>query len=273
VESVEKNVESTVRVKEMEQIVCHSSRDGSPEPVLFYHPGGTAPVPLVVGLHTWSFDRHNQVEGMLPLCRERGWALLLPEFRGPNLAGNPRACQAGGSPVAIQDVLDAVELVAGRYPIDRQSLFLLGGSGGGHMSLMVAASTPELWSGVSSWVPITDLAAWYEQNPDYSDNIAACCGGAPGSSPAADREYRERSPIFRIEALSRVNLSLHHGRFDQVVHYSHSWKLALALEQSGAQQFFFDLFDGEHDLRYDSAFRWFDAVLKKDNDLGGRLTG
>jgi len=258
--------------QEMEEIRYLSSRDGSSEPMLIYHPGGQTPVPLVVGLHTWSYDRKNQVEGMLPLCRERGWGLVLPEFRGPSLDSNLRALQAGGSPVAVQDVLDAVAAVSERYPVKKDALFLLGGSGGGYMSLLVAASSPALWSGVSSWVPITDLSAWYEQNPDYSRHIAACCGGAPGFSEDVDREYRERSPITMVEALSKVNLSLHHGRYDPVVSYSHSWKLAQELERLGARQFFFDIFDGGHDIRYDTAFRWFEALLRKENQ-GGRLTG
>jgi dipeptidyl aminopeptidase/acylaminoacyl peptidase len=258
--------------QEMVEIQCLSSCDGSSEPVLIYHPGGQVPVPLVVGLHTWSYDRNNQVEGMLPLCRERGWGLVLPEFRGPSLDTNPRARQAGGSPVAVQDVLDAVAAVSRDYPVQKDALFLLGGSGGGHMSLLVAASAPALWRGVSSWVPITDLCAWHDQNPDYASHIAACCGGAPGSSESVDREYRERSPITKVEALSKVNLSLHHGRFDPVVCYSHSWKLAQELERLGSRQFFFDIFDGEHDIGYDTAFRWFEALLKKESQ-GGRLTG
>lgn len=63
----------------------------------------------MVGLHTWSYNRFNQLSAMLPLCRERGWALLLPEFRGPNLKNNPRVRQACASEVARRDILDAVE--------------------------------------------------------------------------------------------------------------------------------------------------------------------
>jgi dipeptidyl aminopeptidase/acylaminoacyl peptidase len=268
-----KIMEHSMGIQGIEEIICHSSCDGSPEPLLVYHPGGATPVPLVVGLHTWSYDRFNQVEGMLPLCRERGWALVLPEFRGPNLTSNLRARQAGGSALAIQDIIDAVAEVSQRHPVSADAVFLLGGSGGGHMSLLVAASAPKLWRGVSSWVPITDLPAWHGQNPEYAHHIAACCGGAPGASEDVDREYRERSPLTMVEALSKVNLSLHHGRFDPVVPYSHSWNLAQELERRSASRFFFDIFDGEHDIRYDAAFRWFDALLKQENHQGGRLTG
>ena len=263
----------------MKEIICVSSRDGSRETVLFFHPGGDAPVPLVVGLHTWSYDRYNQVEGMLPLCRERGWALLLPEFRGPNLVSNPRARQAGGSSTAIQDVLDGVELVSRSSPVDRAAMFLVGGSGGGHMSLLTAAQAPTLWRGVSAWVPITDLALWHGQNAEYAPGVAACCGGDPGCSEEVDREYRERSPLFRVEALAKVTLSLHHGRFDPVVPYSHSWNLARELERTGARRFFFEIFDGGHDIHYQTAFRWFDGLLGADQyrerqgDQAARLSG
>lgn len=259
--------------EDVTEITHISSRDGGREPALFYHPGGADPVPLVVGLHTWSYDRYNQLEGMLPFCRERGWALLLPEFRGPNLSTNPRARQAGGSPLAVTDILESVEAAASRYPIDRDALFLVGGSGGGMMALLAAAEAPKLWKGVSSWVPITDLAAWHAENPEYAPHVAACCGGVPGASDEVDRQYRQRSPISHAAQLARATLSVHHGRFDPLVSWRHSWRLALELERLGAQRFFFEIFDGEHDLRYAVAFRWFEGLRKNDNNQGGRLTG
>ena len=80
----------------MDEIRVTSTVDGSPEPSLFHHPGGDEAVPLVVGLHSWSYDRFNQRDNYLPLCRRYGFALLLPEFRGPNLTGNPRRREACG---------------------------------------------------------------------------------------------------------------------------------------------------------------------------------
>ena len=164
-------------MSEMKEIEVVSTIDGSPEKCLFYYPEGEICAPLAVGLHTWSYDRFNQENDMLPFCAKRKWALLLPEFRGPNLDGNPRAFQACASLKARQDVLDAVSFVKRACGIDSSNIFLLGGSGGGHMALMMAAYAPKLWKGVSSWVPITDLAAWRTQNPNYQRHVEACCGG------------------------------------------------------------------------------------------------
>ena len=92
------------------EIKVISSVDGSAQPSLFYEAKEKSR-PLLVGLHTWSADRFNQVEKMLPLAEKNGWNLLLPEFRGPNLSTNPISNQACGSDIARADILDAIEYV------------------------------------------------------------------------------------------------------------------------------------------------------------------
>ena len=258
---------------QIDELEIVSTLDGSTEKALFHYPRNKENVPLVVGLHTWSYDRFNQLEQMLPLCMKRGWALLLPEFRGPNLASNPRAPQACGSAHARQDILDALDAVTASHSIDEAKIFLLGGSGGGHMALLMAAHASRRWKAVSAWVPITDLAAWHEENPDYAPHVAACCGGAPGSGAEVDREYRKRSPLSYVKEFSTVNLSVHHGRHDPIVNFSHSWRLALELEKQGAERFYFDIFDGGHDIHYDRAFSWFDRLAGNALESGVELSG
>lgn len=251
---------------EMQECEFTSTLDRSREPYLLYLPTATKPVPLVVGLHTWSCDRFNQIEGMLPYCRERGWGLLLPEFRGPNLNVNPRAAEACASPLARQDILDSLDQVIAGGSVDSSRVFLLGASGGGHMALMMAAHAPGRWRGVSSWVPITDLAAWHGQNPKYAPHIAACCGGTPGSDVRVDTEYRDRSPIHLAQELAKPNLSVHHGRFDASVPFSHTSDLAQKVEQHHPERFFYEIFDGGHEIHYDVAFRWFDGLAGAQPD-------
>ncbi len=260
------------KYQDLREVLVPSSLDGSLEPSLLFVPEGSGPFPLLVALHTWSYDRFNQLDNLLPLCRQRRWVLLLPEFRGPNLTANPRVGEAGGSSLARQDVIDAVRWVGSRFPVDPGRTFLLGGSGGGLLALLVAAATPQLWTAVSVWVPITDLALWHGENPAYAPHVAACCGGAPGASAAVDERYRERSPLNLAEQLAGINLSLHHGRFDSIVHYRHSWQLALKLEALGAWRFFFEIFQGGHDIRFEQALDWF-AVQDQPSAAGVRLTG
>lgn len=256
----------------MQEIFTDSSIDGSREPSLFFLPENNQPdagFPLLVGLHTWSHDRFNQVDRMLPFCMERGWALLLPEFRGPNLTSNPRCRLAAGSILAGQDVFDAVQMVLSKFPIDRSKLFLLGGSGGGMMALLLAGRKPDFFSAVSAWCPITDLERWHVENQAYLPHVEACCGGAPSDSNR--EEYNVRSAIFHAETLRRVRLCIHHGRHDPVVPYTHSLRIAQKIGFDKAPDFFFELFDGGHELRYSRAFNWFDSF--QTNDKSSALSG
>jgi dipeptidyl aminopeptidase/acylaminoacyl peptidase len=242
------------------EVKVRSTLDGSEEPCLIHASGSDQAAPLLVGLHTWSADRFNQIAEMLPRCRQRGWGLILPEFRGPNLTTNPRAREAAATHLARQDIMDALDLAQADMKVDSERVFLLGGSGGGHMALMMAAYAPNRFTGISSWVPITDLAMWHGENPNYADHAAACCGGVPGSSQEVDEEYRQRSPLAHLEAMRDANLCVHHGRYDRSVPYTHTWRLAQGMEAIGAQRFFSEIFDGGHELRYDRAFDWFDQL-------------
>lgn len=259
----------------MQEIEIVSTLDRSLEKSLFYCPENASNVPLLVGLHTWSFDRFNQVKEMLPRCQQRSWALLLPEFRGCNMQSNPRAAQACASRLARQDIIDAMDAVCAANSIDPAKIFMLGGSGGGHMALMTAAYAPQRWLGVSSWVPITDLKSWYKyhavHNENYRLGVESCCGGAPGSDAKADTEYFERSPINYIEELKKLNLSVHHGRHDRSVPYTQSSELINKMEAAGANKFYFEIFDGGHECRYDRAFDWFESLL--ENSASQALTG
>ncbi len=251
----------------MEEIKVVSTLDGSVEPSLFDLPEGRKKVPLLVGLHTWSADRFNQIQRMLPHTERLGWALLLPEFRGANLVDNPRAREACGSKLAKQDIVDAVEHVLAHYDIlDREQIYLLGGSGGGHMALMMAAYKPELWRQVSSWCPITDLSAWHDENPNYTPHIVACCGGRPEETP---QDYLERSPITHIENLAQAYVRIHHGKWDPSVPFTHSLKLynQLFVECPDAKVYL-SIFDGGHEIHVENAIQDFQRTCDADaNEL------
>ncbi len=255
----------------MKEILIRSSFDGTLQPSLYFHPDGTTPVPLVVGLHTWSYDRFNQQENYLPLCKKYGWALLLPEFRGPNLETNPRHALACGSSAAIQDVLDAVHAVM--HEIDRKNIFLLGCSGGGHMALLTAENSPELFRAVEVWCPVSNLCKWHKfltgTNQPYSHDLETCLGGGPEEQASA---YAERSPALHPEKLLSVTLSIHHGKHDEIVPYQHSTDFAAGLEKTGHSALYTDFFDGGHEQFPVHSFEHF-ARLAEQSDSAVRITG
>lgn len=197
-------------------VTIQSTRDGSPQKALFYvppeaRPGGKgALAPLLVTLHTWS-NGFDQCVEYLPHAVERKWVMVAPDFRGRN--DRPEAC---GSALAIQDVLDAVAYARAHARVDESRIYLVGVSGGGHMSLLMAAKAPQVWAGVSAWVPISDLAAWHAENVatnrGYAKSIEKACGGPPGPKTAA--EYRARSSIFHLAAAKGLPIDLNAGIHD-----------------------------------------------------------
>ncbi len=175
-----------------------------------YQADGPA-VPLVVLLHSWSADYRQGNAALERMVGEAGWLCVMPNFRGPNR--QPEAC---GSPLAQQDILDAVEWVAERYRVDRRRIYLCGTSGGGHMTMLMAARYPKVWRAASAWVGISDLAAWHRlhENDRYGEMLRASCGGRPGDSPEVDTQYRERSPLTYLANVGDLALDIAHGIHD-----------------------------------------------------------
>ncbi|EMI21492.1 acylaminoacyl-peptidase -like protein [Rhodopirellula maiorica SM1] len=118
----------------------------------------------------------------------------------------------------------------------------------------MAGRHPEIWAGISAWVPISDLTAWYHQckqaNRNYYKHIVASCGGVPGSSAEVDEEYRKRSPLTYLANAKDVKLHLNAGirdGHDGSVPISHSLlafnEVAAAEDRLSADEI--DYFDNE----------------------------
>jgi poly(3-hydroxybutyrate) depolymerase len=184
--------------------------DGSEQPAFVMLPRGLddSKRPLLVSLHSWSSDYKQRREDLEPLALAEGWIYLFPNFRGRN--DNPEAC---GSELAQQDILDAVDWAQKTYPVDESRIYLTGASGGGHMTLLMAAKHPEVWAAASVWVGISDLTAWHTRHADanYGAMLRACTGGAPGSGEKVDEEYRKRSPLPWMAGAKDVPLDIAAG--------------------------------------------------------------
>ena len=158
-------------------------------------------------------------------------------------------------------------------PVDRKNIFLLGCSGGGHAALLTAGDAPELFRAVDVWCPVSDLAAWHlhltETRQRYARDLEACLDGSPAVRPA---EYAARSPSDRPGALRPLPVSVHHGRHDDVVPYRHSLEFVRRLEAAGAENVYFEVFDGGHEQFPAHSFEWF-ARLASRGDAAVRITG
>lgn len=241
-----------------EEINVISSLDGTCQPSLFFNAKGDEKRPLLVGLHTWSYTRFNQIKNMLPYAKKYNFHLLLPEFRGANIPSNPNCEKACGSDYAVQDVFDAIKYVKENYSVDEENVFLLGASGGGFMSLLCGAKQPKTFKAIGSFVPICDLLAWKKENPGYGEQAYICCG-------RDESELARRSPATYVKELSQTNLKIFHGKFDNVVPFTQSVNLYLKImEYNPTSRVFLDLFDGGHEMDMNVAFSWLISQYKKE---------
>ena len=189
--------------------------DSSLQKAMFLRAGASEPRPLVIGLHTWGGDyTQASMERYAILAAERNWHMLVPDFRGPN-----RRMEACGSDFVISDLEDALAWVKEAAAVDDTRIYLIGGSGGAHCALLMAARRPDLWSAAAAWCPISDLALWHRQcrarGSEYADDIESSCGGNPEESEAARLEARKRSPVTWLSnAAGRVPVDIAAGIHD-----------------------------------------------------------
>ena len=173
--------------------------------------GKSDAVPLLVVLHTWHGDyKQTYQSACADWCLKNDWAYLHPNFRGPNTRP-----EATGSELVIQDIADGVDYAKHAAKIDGSRIYLLGTSGGGYTALLMAGRRPALWAGVSAWVPISDLAAWYgeikKSGRENCEDVSRSCGGPPGASKEVDREYHARSPLSYLEHAQGLPLDINAG--------------------------------------------------------------
>jgi len=196
-----------------------SSVDGSSQRSYLVVPPGLpeGPRPLLVVLHAWGANNEGRSPTIESEATTRGWFVLAPNFRGPS--DHPQGC---GSAIAQQDILDAVAYVRGRFPIDRDRIYLMGYSGGGFMTLLMAARHPEMWAAASAWAGIADLSAWYEETSEsIRTQLRGCFGGAPSEVNLSSR-YREQSPVAYLRPSLSVPIEIAHGDHDPQVAVRHA---------------------------------------------------
>jgi acetyl esterase/lipase len=182
---------------------------------------------------TWA-PPEKRVESNLPLLNEGITVLIVHHGSAPKYA----------VPDAVADVRRCVRYVrmnAGELGIDPKRMGVLGGSAGGHLTLMLATTgddgdpqaedpvlrqSSRINSGVSYYPP-TDLRSWTTDPPQAIKNHAAL---KPPLTFDAELED-DVSPLLQVTA-DDAPVLLIHGDLDELVPISHSQNIMPKFEEA-----------------------------------------
>ncbi len=197
----------------MQELTYPCKIDSSMQQAFVHFADSSSPRPLLVALHTWSNDHRNGYELYSKYCIDNDWNMIYPEFRGPNWTS--KACC---SQYVVSDLEDAVAFMKLVANVDPTRIYLTGGSGGGHCSLYLAGRRPDLWTAVSAWCPISDVAAWYSQCKGtrfnlYAEHIELAMGNVTEDENAAE-EARLRSPLTWLQNAMELPVDISTGIHD-----------------------------------------------------------
>jgi pimeloyl-ACP methyl ester carboxylesterase len=198
---------------DFDRVNVKSPLDGAIQKAYLYKTKSATPQPLVVSLHSWSFD-YRQDDTLAVLSRAKDINYIHPDFRGENW--NKNACC---SDFVLTDIDAAIDYAITHANVDTTKIYVIGRSGGGYATLATFMKSKHRIRKFSAWVPLTDLVKWYEETRIrklyYADNILIC---THSKSDVLDKESAiQRSPFYwntPKEKLTYATLEIFTGVYD-----------------------------------------------------------
>ncbi len=228
-----------------EHIQTYGSRlDGQERPYAVCSTGSrTALKPMIVEVSPGGDDLERgvkTVEQLVRLGANHGEELvaLRPTGRGPG-----SVYQLYGE----VDVLEAIEDAVERYGVDRDRIYVTGGSMGGAATFYLVSHHPDLFAAGAPFCGYCDYRLWSK----------------PGGWTYHMHEWEEpswiaRSAVFHIENFAHTPLWMVHGEWDRPVgggvHVEHSRQMARLLEEHGIIYRYTEVPQTGHSCRSDSLF-------------------
>ena len=194
-----------------------------------------AGLPAVLDVHggpqvrdVWGYDPEAQ------WFANRGYVCIQVNYRGST--GYGKAFVTAGDrqwgAKMHDDLIDAVDHVAGRGWVDRKRVAIYGGSYGGYAALVGAAFTPDVFCCAVDIVGPSNLKTLIETIPPYWAPMIAQFHLRVGD-PAKDADFLwSRSPLSRVRDI-RIPLLIAQGANDPRVKQAESEQIVAALAEAG----------------------------------------
>ena len=187
--------------------------DGTKQEAYFYKTKSSEPKPLIVSLHTWSYD-YTQYDSINQFSVEYDYNYIHPNFRGKN--NHKDACCSN---LVISDIDASIDFALNNANVDTSRIYIIGMSGGGYATLAMFMKSKHNIKKFSSWVPLVDLIQWYDETKirklEYAEEILACTESTGGTLNT--EVAKQKSPYYWVtpaEKLKNSRLEIYTGIYD-----------------------------------------------------------
>jgi acetyl esterase/lipase len=223
--------------------VEYANRDGLSLSIDVFVPKGTTkPTTTLVFIHGGGWSGGNKEDYLY-------YNLKMAELGYVSASVRYRLSQEAKFPAAVQDVNCAIAFLrknAETYHIDPENMIAIGGSAGGHLSLMAgysqdpALECPEggdsSVQGVINFYGVVDCTVPVAiEAPQVNNFIGASYEDAPD-------KYKQNSPLFHLDANDPITLTFH-GTIDELVPIAQADVLHDKLDELGITNYY-DRIDG-----------------------------
>ena len=188
---------------------------------------------LILWVHGGPTDQATVVHNVrLAFLLDRGWTILVPDYRGSTGWGRAyaQALRGGWGEADVADCAAGLDAAATQGWGDPHRLVPAGTSAGGMTVLLLMARHGERCAAGIAISAVADLVALasttHRFEAHYSDALI-------GPLPDAAARYRERSPITVADRIERPLLLLH-GQDDKVVPVVQAEEMGRRLRDRGA---------------------------------------
>ncbi|WP_295798302.1 alpha/beta hydrolase [uncultured Microbulbifer sp.] len=165
---------------------------------------------IIVMIHGggWRSGQRSHLYAMANQLAQRGYTLVVPEFRLSLEAPYPAAMQD------VNDVLQWLKQNAGEYAIDPGKIAVLGGSSGGHMASLLAYAGPSQVFGksdvrVNALIDLDGVLNLDHERPNPQSPLQAWLGSDMEQSPEL---WRQAAPTSHLSKTSPATLVISSGQ-------------------------------------------------------------
>ena len=214
-----------------------SARDGLKVPLYLTRPASSGPAPLILYPHGGPWDRdHDDYDSTLQLLVNRGYAVLLVEYRGSDGFGL-KHLNDGNHEYGLKmrdDLLDAVEWAIHEGYADPKRIGVFGISAGGYLALRVSEARPDLFRAVVDVVGPTDIGYLLASMPKNWQAVKGRWVRRIGD-PEHDEELNKKlSPQFDGTEPLQTSFLIAQGANDPRVNMRHADAIVAKLRERGA---------------------------------------